>query len=689
MADTERNGRIFFLVEKDGDSALCLTPLRLKKSNIFAVRVALYSRSSPEAQAVNGHSGIFKGRDYAGNSVIAYLHAVPNTPWFIAAKLNEREITGAAYYRGGVVVLLILLLIIASVSATAYAFRHRQAVTYRELYRAEVERSAIQGEFRATLYSMGDAVITTDVKGSIRQMNPVAELLTGWSEAEAVSKRLVDVCHILNEDTGDEVESPADRVLHDGVVIGLANHTVLVSRNGARYPIADSGAPIHDDKGNVIGVVLIFRDQTKEREAERALRESELRLKQSERVTRVGHYIFDTRTGEWSSSEMLDELFGIDDKFKRTVDGWLDLVHQDDREAMRSYFANDVLTNKKEFDREYRIRRKYDGKELWVHGLGTLEFDDSGTPLKMFGTIQDITEWKRAEEALHKSEGMLKDVIDTVPVRVFWKDKESNYVGCNLPFAIDSGFNSPDEIKGKNDFQMGWRDQAERYRADDREIIRTGKGKLNFEEPRVFPDGVHWLRASKVPLRDPEGEVIGVLGSYEDITGRRREREELRQSEEKFRGLVEGSSAAIWIHDGSHILYANPAALEMTGYTFEEISRLSVAEIVHPEFRDFVMKRSSERLNGDNVSKHYEFQILTKSGNAIWIDFSGGGIEYEGKPAIIASAYDITERKKLEEHLAQVQKMEGIGRLAGGVAHDYNNMLGVIMGYAELINRKI
>ncbi len=676
-------------MEKDGDSALCLTPLRLKKSNIFAVRVALYSRSSPEAQAVNGHSGIFKGRDYAGNSVIAYLHAVPNTPWFIAAKLNEREITGAAYYRGGVVVLLILLLIIASVSATAYAFRHRQAVTYRELYRAEVERSAIQGEFRATLYSMGDAVITTDVKGSIRQMNPVAELLTGWSEAEAVSKRLVDVFHILNEDTGDEVESPADRVLHDGVVIGLANHTVLVSRNGARYPIADSGAPIHDDKGNVIGVVLIFRDQTKEREAERALRESELRLKQSERVTRVGHYIFDTRTGEWSSSEMLDELFGIDDKFKRTVDGWLDLVHQDDREAMRSYFANDVLTNKKEFDREYRIRRKYDGKELWVHGLGTLEFDDSGTPLKMFGTIQDITEWKRAEEALHKSEGMLKDVIDTVPVRVFWKDKESNYVGCNLPFAIDSGFNSPDEIKGKNDFQMGWRDQAERYRADDREIIRTGKGKLNFEEPRVFPDGVHWLRASKVPLRDPEGEVIGVLGSYEDITGRRREREELRQSEEKFRGLVEGSSAAIWIHDGSHILYANPAALEMTGYTFEEISRLSVAEIVHPEFRDFVMKRSSERLNGDNVSKHYEFQILTKSGNAIWIDFSGGGIEYEGKPAIIASAYDITERKKLEEHLAQVQKMEGIGRLAGGVAHDYNNMLGVIMGYAELINRKI
>jgi PAS domain S-box-containing protein len=163
----------------------------------------------------------------------------------------------------------------------------------------------------------------------------------------------------------------------------------------------------------------------------------------------------------------------------------------------------------------------------------------------------------------------------------------------------------------------------------------------------------------------------------------------LRESEERFRGLVEGSASAIWIHDERNFLYANPCALKMTGYTFDELSRLSVVELVHPDFREFVTKREEERMKGGDIPKHYEFQIVKKTGEAIWIDFSGAVIDYQGRQAIIASAYDVTERKKLEEQLLQAQKMEGIGKLAGGVAHDYNNMLGVIIGYSSLIMKRI
>ncbi len=139
----------------------------------------------------------------------------------------------------------------------------------------------------------------------------------------------------------------------------------------------------------------------------------------------------------------------------------------------------------------------------------------------------------------------------------------------------------------------------------------------------------------------------------------------------------------------SRFLYANPAGLAMAGYTAEELYQLAPMDIVHRDFRASVMKQSKERMEGKEVPKHYEYQILKKSGEAIWIDFSGALINYDGKPAIIASAYDITERKNLEEQLLQSQKMEGIGRLAGGVAHDYNNILGIIIGYSELIMDKM
>jgi PAS domain S-box-containing protein len=144
---------------------------------------------------------------------------------------------------------------------------------------AEQALAIERAEVHATLNSIGDAVIATDSAGRVVRMNPVAERLTGWSLAEAKGMALADVFRIFHEVTRVTVESPADRVLREGLVVGLANHTVLVARDGSEYPISDSGAPIRDAAGAVQGVVLVFHDKTEDAKAERALRASEERLR--------------------------------------------------------------------------------------------------------------------------------------------------------------------------------------------------------------------------------------------------------------------------------------------------------------------------------------------------------------------------------------------------------------------------
>lgn len=136
---------------------------------------------------------------------------------------------------------------------------------------------------------------------------------------------------------------------------------------------------------------------------------------------------------------------------------------------------------------------------------------------------------------INSSESILQRVIDLLPTRVFWKDVNLVYLGCNEVFARDAGKNSIAEVVGKTDFDMGWSAQADLYRSDDLAVIQTGNGKINFEEPQTTPSGdAIWLRTSKVRLTDREGKVIGVLGMYDDITEQKNAENEFRRRTESL-----------------------------------------------------------------------------------------------------------------------------------------------------------
>ena len=161
--------------------------------------------------------------------------------------------------------------------------------------------------------------------------------------------------------------------------------------------------------------------------------------------------------------------------------------------------------------------------------------------------------------------------------------------------------------------------------------------------------------------------------------------ESLKESEGKFRTLAETIPAAIFIHQGKRYLFANPAAELLTAYSHDELLGQEFWEIVHPEYRHLIRDRAGKRLTGENLSNQYEFKIVTRNGEEKWVIMSAGFMDYQGKPSIIGTVFDVTERKNLESRLHYMQKMEAIGKLAGGVAHDFNNILGVIVGHASLM----
>ena len=261
-----------FIVRQEGDSVLFLNDLRHRNNTALNLKISLRQMDLPAAQAVMGYSGIWEGKDYRGKDVLAHIQPVNNTPWFLITKVDKSEIYAPLRREIVYIAVFVLLGILFITAAISFIYSYRQRNLYKKL-------AYSQEEYRTTLQSIGDAVITTDEAGKVQYLNPIAESLTGWKERQAQNKQLEEVFNIINEGTGQKVESPVNKVLAKGTIVGLANHTILVSRKGRKTPIADSGAPIKDQEGIIKGVVLVFRDQTEEREHQKNLEESKERYK--------------------------------------------------------------------------------------------------------------------------------------------------------------------------------------------------------------------------------------------------------------------------------------------------------------------------------------------------------------------------------------------------------------------------
>ena len=268
-----------------------------------------------------------------------------------------------------------------------------------ERERTQLALRKSEQRWATTLASIGDAVIASDAAGSITFMNAVAEELTGWMFMDAVTKPVPEVFNIINEQTRREVENPVTKVLREGMIVGLANHTILIRKDGTEVAIDDSGAPIRDGDGKTIGVVLVFRDITERKQAEEELHKSRIDMDRAQEVGQIGSWRLDIRHNVLTWSDENHRIFGLTKGSPLTYEAFLAIIHPDDRQYVDTQW-NAGLAGEP-YDIEHRI--VVNGQVRWVREKAYLEFDDTGALLGGFGITQDITERKQLEEELRRS----------------------------------------------------------------------------------------------------------------------------------------------------------------------------------------------------------------------------------------------------------------------------------------------
>jgi PAS domain S-box-containing protein len=403
---------------------------------------------------------------------------------------------------------------------------------------AEQYVQVIEGQreqLKVTLTSIGDAVITTDAEGRVTLLNPVAETLTGWSNEDAVGQPLRTVFHIVNERSRQPVENPVAKVLATGRIVGLANHTVLIARDATGRGIDDSGAPIRDSKGNVTGVVLVFRDVTEQRKAERSARFLASIVESSDDAI-IGKDVHG-RITSWNRGA--ERIFGYSavEAIGRPIAMLAPADRADEMPAIL-----DRIKRGERVEHFDTVRCAKGGRLVPISlSVSPIE-DEDGAIIGASKIARDITERKRAEETLREEKARLHATLTGIGDAVIVTDAESRVTLMN-PVAQSL---------------TGWKEGAAGRPLEEVFRILNEQTHQPVESPvsRVLREGTvvglanHTVLIAKdgaerpiddsaAPINDAKGRVVGVVLVFRDRTEGRRAAEALQESEKRLAAELE------------------------------------------------------------------------------------------------------------------------------------------------------
>ncbi|MBW4692034.1 MAG: PAS domain S-box protein [Lyngbya sp. HA4199-MV5] len=454
--------------------------------------------------------------------------------------------------------------------------------------------------------------------------------------------------------------------------------------DGTQHWVASRGKTYFDEQSNPIRMLGVLRDITAYKQSELALQQlnqeleqhvqrrtaqieqvnqqlqrviashqqTEAALRQSEERFRI---IFDYAPIAISLADVHTyhivkanrahhELLGYSKTDLETLTH-VDITHPND--ASKNLHQIQQLLDGKitRFQIEKRFVKKT-GEWIWATLTVALISDPDGRAYTM-GMLEDITDRKRAEETLRDNQRFLQLVIDSVPNRIFWKDKELRYLGCNRQFAIDAGVATPEDIIGKTDFELPWVVHAERCRVEDLQVLTSQQPMLDAEGILVRIGGEHrWIRASKVPLYDQSGSVIGILGTYEDITERRQTDQALRLTQFSIDRAVD---PIWWVESDGSIHYVNDAACRDLGYPRDETIGKRVSDL-NPDLpaEDWSDHWQTIKALG---ALTFETRVQAKDGTFFPVEVTANYIELHGKEYHCSFVRNITRRKQAEAQL--------------------------------------
>ncbi|MEZ6041179.1 MAG: PAS domain S-box protein [Planctomycetaceae bacterium] len=545
--------------------------------------------------------------------------------------------------------------------------------------------AAHRERLRTTLSSIGDAVISTDADGRVVDMNAVAEALTGWKTSDAVQRPLSDVFQIIGEATRKPSPSPAAAVLRGSRITGDRGSTLLIAKDGTERLIEDNAAPILNEKSQVTGCVLVFRDVTSRRQQEMRLAQNEQTFRETfdRAPTGIAHVMLD---GRWLRvNEKLCEITGYsrDELLSRTA---LEITHPEDvtlaTELVKQLLAGDIPS----FALEKRYLSK-NGDPVWVNLTVALMRDNVGKPDFYVVMIEDIREWRQAEENRMR----LAAIVESSNDAIIGKSFEGIVTSWNPAAERLFGFTEAEILN-----QPVYRIVPESLHEEERQLlerISNGETVDRYESARLRKDGTSIDVVLNIsPILNAKKEKIGIASIVRDITEQKKSARIIQESEERFQTLADNISQFAWMADANGWIYwYNRRWYEYTGTTFEEMQGWGWKKVHHPDHLDRVVERIQHSWD-TGIPWEDTFPLRGKDGRYRWFlsralpirDGQGNIVNWFG------SNTDITELKEYEESLQQARKAaetasHARGEFLANMSHEIRTPMTAILGHADIL----
>ncbi len=435
-------------------------------------------------------------------------------------------------------------------------------------------------------------------------------------------------------------------------------------------------------------ILGIITDIAERKRAEQELQESEDHFRTVIENASVGTCLVGVDGKFLTVNDAMQELLGYSEDELRQFT-FNDVTHIEDREIGSSFIQRTLSGEVKKFTLEKRYIHK-DGHLVWGLVSSSLIRDSKGKPKYYVTHVQDITERKRTEQELQQSFSLLQATLESTADGILVVDNIGVITNYNAQFV--KMWNIPENIMAEG---------------KDREVINFVLAQLKSPKDFVkkvnilyshpedesfdvleFKDGRIFERYSR-PQRIG-GRPVGRVWSFRDITQRKIAEEQLQESEERYRRLVEYSPNAIAVHREGKFVYVNPAAIKLIGATDEsQLIGLPIMNIIHPDDIEIVRQRVVLGMTERKALPPLEEKFIRLDGLIIEVEVTSLPIIFQGKPATQVVVRDITDQKKLQNQLFQSQKIQSLGTLAGGIAHDFNNILAIILGYSSTLEKNM
>jgi PAS domain S-box-containing protein len=580
------------------------------------------------------------------------------------------------------------------------AWAYRRIVSEIHGREAAVEETNRRKELLATtLSSIGDGVIATDPQGRVSFLNPEAQRLTGWTEHEAMGQTLLSVFHIINEQTRQPAENPVEKVIRTGKVAGLANHTILIAKDGTERPIDDSAAPIRMADGSLSGVVLAFRDFTQQRMAQQA------RARLAAIVEFSGDAILtknlDGKIQTWNYSA--ERLFGY--RAEEIVGKPVTLLFPPDRLNEEDRIL-ERLRQGQPSERLETIRLSKDGRRIPVSESVSPIKDAEGNVTGASKIMHDISELLEARQALVREKELLATTLASIGDAVIVTDAEGRVTFLNAAaerltawtLSEAAGQPLPEVFRIVN--------EATRLPAENpvAKVIRLGHvvGLANHTVLLAKDGREIAIDDSAAPIRHGQGPLLGVVLVFRDFTQRRLIEQTLRENQERLAGLIDSAmDAIIAVDEKQQIVLFNPAAEQVFGCAATEALSSSLDRFIPARFRQ-AHRRHISTFGETGVTNRRMGALgalsgLRTNGEEFPIEAAISQMKVRGQTLFTVILRDITERQKAEERQAQLAAIIDSSRDAviskslDGIVISWNPAAEALFGYsaAEMIGQSI